>query len=760
MTTNWRACGLDSAVPSLAFDLLDETVRRWVWEQNWTELRDIQEAAIRAILPGERDVILSAATASGKTEAAFLPILTRLVQEGQKNSVGALYVSPLKALINDQFGRLDLLCERLDIPVTRWHGDVDAGKKRALLRKPQGVLLITPESLEALFVLHGTKIGALFGNLAYVVVDELHAFLENERGRQLQSLLHRIEAATGNRRVPRVALSATLSDLRVAADFLRPSEGDKVESIVSHAAGAELRAQIRGYVCRPPAVTDEESKDEEENPVENVDDPAGAANVAIAAHLFQTLRGSHNLVFANSRNAVETFADALAGLSEQKRVANEFVPHHGNLGRDIREDAESRLKDRARPATAVCTSTLEMGIDIGDMNAIAQIGPPPSVSSLRQRVGRSGRRAGEPCRLRMYARETTIDAGTPLPDLLREETVQMIAQLLLLAQGWCEPPDDGVTGALHLSTLVQQTLSVIAERGGVRAAPLWKLLAKTGPFRAVDQTLFAEFLRALHDKRLVSQMDDGTLLLGEVGERIVAHYSFYAAFATPEEWRLVADGRTLGTLPVEHPLIPDGLLVYAGRRWRVLTVDSEHRVVDLAPARGGRAPIFGGTDVWVHERVRETMLAFYQADDDLPPFLDAAARNLAEEGRDNFRRFGLDRERVVPSGADDTLVFLWAGDQAAATLALELFRRGVKTHGDGVCLLLANTPPNAARALLQDVNEEGLADPLTLAALVPNVEREKYDNFLPPVLLVRQYAARFVDADGAARLVARILSAD
>jgi ATP-dependent Lhr-like helicase len=741
---------LDSAVPSFAFDLLDETVRRWVWEQNWTELRDIQEAAIRAILPGERDVILSAATASGKTEAAFLPILTRLVQEGQKNSVGALYVSPLKALINDQFRRLDLLCERLDIPVTRWHGDVDAGKKRALLRKPRGVLLITPESLEALFVLHGTKIGALFGGLAYVVVDELHAFLENERGRQLQSLLHRIEAATGSRRVPRIALSATLSDLRLAADFLRPGEGAAVETIVSHAAGAELRAQIRGYVCRPPVV----SKDEEE-------DPAAAANAAIAAHLFQTLRGSHNLVFANSRNAVETFADALAGLSEHKRVANEFVPHHGNLGRDIREDTESRLKDRSRPATAVCTSTLEMGIDIGDMNAIAQIGPPPSVASLRQRVGRSGRRAGAPCRLRMYAREQQIDADTPLPDLLREETVQMIAQLRLLAEGWCEPPDEGAAGtAPHLSTLVQQTLSVIAERGGVRADPLWKLLAKNGPFQSVDQALFAEFLRALHDKRLISQMDDGTLLLGEVGERLVAHYSFYAAFATPEEWRLVADGRTLGTLPVEHPLIPDGLLVYAGRRWRVLTVDNEHRVVDLAPARGGRAPIFGGTDVWVHERIRETMLAFYHADEDLPPFLDAAARDLAQEGRDNFRRFGLDRKRIVASGAEDTLVFLWSGDRAAATLALELFRRGVKTHGDGVCLLLANTPEDSARALLQDVNAEGLADPLTLAALVPNLEREKYDHFLPPALLVRQYAARFVDTDGATRLVARVLAAD
>jgi ATP-dependent Lhr-like helicase len=191
------------------------------------------------------------------------------------------------------------------------------------------------------------------------------------------------------------------------------------------------------------------------------------------------------------------------------------------------------------------------------------------------------------------------------------------------------------------------------------------------PFRAVDQGLFADFLRALHERQVVAQMDDGTLLLGSTGERLLAHHSFYAAFATPEEWRLVAAGRTLGTLPVEHPLLPDSLLVYAGRRWRVVNVDKDHRVVDLVPAAGGQAPRFGGNGVWVHARIRHAMRAFYESDD-VPPFLDGAARDLITEGRDNFRRFGLDRERFVASGSD-TLVFLWSGDRAAATLRWSWF---------------------------------------------------------------------------------------
>ncbi|MCI0720150.1 MAG: DEAD/DEAH box helicase, partial [Acidobacteria bacterium] len=275
---------------SAGFQRLREQIQRWVWDQGWTELRDIQEQAISPILDGGRDLIIAAATASGKTEAAFLPICSRII-ERPTSSVRAMCVSPLKALINDQFDRLDRLCERIDIPVHRWHGDVSSSHKRQLLSDPAGILLITPESLEALFVLRGTTIAKLFANLDFVVVDELHSFIGAERGQQLQSLLSRLELVL-RRRVPRIALSATLGDMELAAEFLRPGRALPCEILVSSESRQEIRLQVRGYRVKPPDPA------AQENGVA-VDPSDDAAVPTIGAHLFEVLRGKDNLIFAN-----------------------------------------------------------------------------------------------------------------------------------------------------------------------------------------------------------------------------------------------------------------------------------------------------------------------------------------------------------------------------------------------------------------------------------------------------------------------------
>jgi len=173
---------------SQQYERLNKKIQRWIYDQGWAELHDIQEHAIRAIYSREKDVIIAAATASGKTEAAFLPICSAIMEE-EKPSVRVVYLSPLKALINDQYGRLSDMCKNLEIPVTPWHGDISAGRKRKMLAKPGGILLITPESLEAMFINRGTMIRQLFGGLGYVIIDELHSFIGTERGKQLQSLI-------------------------------------------------------------------------------------------------------------------------------------------------------------------------------------------------------------------------------------------------------------------------------------------------------------------------------------------------------------------------------------------------------------------------------------------------------------------------------------------------------------------------------------------------------------------------------------------
>ncbi len=392
---------------SSGFSRLHGKIQRWIWEQGWTELRDAQERAIQPILDGQSDVLIGSATASGKTEAAFLPILSRLLEEkSSKPGVQALYLSPLKALINDQFDRLEALCEQLDIPVHRWHGDVAHFRKKRVLKKPSGILLITPESLESIHVNHAPGIPGLFGRLAYVVVDEIHSFIGTERGIQLQSLIHRVEL-TVRRRIPRIGLSATIGDMEMAAAFLRPQGRFPPRIIVSEAGGRIVQLLVRGYVQRMPETGDVVPEGEGEN-----HNPGAGDDLAIARDLYGVLRGNSHLVFANSRQRVEVFADLLRRLCEKNRVPNEFWPHHGSLSKEIREDSEAALKESGRPATAVCTSTLEMGIDIGFVASIAQVGNPPSVAGMRQRLGRSGRRE-EPPSLRIYIQEPEITPFTP-----------------------------------------------------------------------------------------------------------------------------------------------------------------------------------------------------------------------------------------------------------------------------------------------------------------------------------------------------------
>ncbi|MBZ4333917.1 DEAD/DEAH box helicase [Corallococcus sp. AS-1-12] len=737
----------DGGGASSSFSLLHPRVQRWIWAQGWKELRDIQEAAISPVQAGVSDVILSASTASGKTEAAFLPICSRLA-DGAEGSVRAIYVGPLKALINDQFQRLEGLCEGLGIPVHRWHGDVSQGHKGRLLKSPGGILLITPESLEALFVRQGPALKRLLSGLEHIVIDELHAFIGTERGCQLQSLLHRMELLL-RRKVPRIGLSATLGDMSLAADFLRPGAGRDVLLLASPSGGGELRLQLRGYRTRAPdaqrlsaAASEGDSLEAEDEWTEDVH--------AIGAHLFQALRGTHNLVFANSRKNVEGFADLLRQMCEQSQLPNEFFPHHGNLSKELREEAEAALKARQRPVSLVCTTTLEMGIDVGSVQSVAQIGVAPSVASLRQRLGRSGRKGG-PATLRIYHQESELTENSPLPDQLRVRLVQSVAMVELLLAGWCEPPS---STAFHFSTLVQQVLSLIAQYGGVKAAEVFSALCQQGPFARVSPEDFVRFLRELGRAGLLEQSNDGTLLLGRVGERIVNHYSFYAAFASPEEFRLVTAGRTLGSMPIDQPLFAGMFLIFGGRRWKVLSVHVEEKVVELEPAPMGRVPQFEpGTVGSVHDQVRERMRLLY-ASELVPRYLDARAQDLMKEGRDTFVRWRLAERNVVSSGMH-VYLFPWMGDAVLHTLELQFHALDMAAEVQGPVIQVQGTQAEVEAALRGFV-AAGPARAEALTAEVENLVIEKHDAFVEKSLLARDYASRHLDVQGAWQAAQRL----
>ncbi|MCY4372050.1 MAG: DEAD/DEAH box helicase [bacterium] len=746
-------------------------MQRWIYDQGWTSLHDAQERAIGPILDGDRDVIVAAATAAGKTEAAFLPILSKVATaihpktDGERDlwnaydpwneresepsaGVQVLYLSPLKALINDQHQRLEQLCERLDVPVHRWHGDVPATAKRKLVADPSGVLLITPESLEATFVNRGPIVPRLFAGLRYLVIDELHSFLGAQRGVQLQSLMNRVDLAT-RLQPSRIGLSATLGDMRQAAAFLRPTDPEHVLIVESKLDGRRLLLQMRGYEAPPPKYRSGAEVGQESTGVEG-EAKDEESQRAIAEHLFRHLRGHDNLVFANTRNAVETYADLLARRCARARVPNEFWPHHGNLSKGIRQTVETRIKDRTRPATAVSTSTLELGIDIGTVKSVAQIGPPPSVASLWQRLGRSGRR-DDPAVLRLYITERSVDQDTHPVDRLRCDIVQATAMVRLMLGNWLESPADP---GFNYSTLIQQIMSVIAQHGGATAADLYRALCGAGPFHLVDRTRFARLLRAMGTHDLLIQAADGLLLPGVAGERQINNYRFYTAFHTADEWRVLSGGRTLGTIPIYQPLREGTLLIFAGKRWKVAGVDKPARVVQVMRAAGGVPHFSGGESPAVSDRVRAEMVAVYRSSD-IPAWLDPNAQRLLSEGRAAFHRFGLDGASVL-AGDSEVLLFPWKGDRSLHTAALALSVQGVSATAEGPAIQIARTCIRDLEATIRDLLDGPRPAPADLAAAIENPEIDKWDWVLDKTLACESVGARVLDVEGAWALLARV----
>lgn len=728
---------------SSSFFLLDERIQRFIWAEGWESLRDAQEAAIPLIVNADRDVIVAAATATGKTEAAFLPALTHLLHAGTSGLI--VYISPLKALINDQFGRLDRLCEQLEIPVWPWHGDISSSTKARFRSKRHGVLLVTPESLEAMLCLRGTSVAAVFEQLAYFVVDELHAFIGAERGKQLQALMHRIDRVLG-RAVPRIGLSATLGDMRLAAEFLRPGKGTAVSMVESKTGGTELRVLVKGYEEPLAVERDEAAEATDSDQAEEPPEPVTPA--AIASHLFKSLRGSNNLVFPNSRREVERYTYLLGQMAEQNQVPNEFWPHHGSLSKEIRSETEAALKQSERPASAICTNSLELGIDIGAVKSVAQIGAPPSVASLRQRLGRSGRRKGEPAVLRGYCIEHAVGPGASLGTELRLGTLQMTAMVSLLFEGWFEPPR---ASGEHLSTLVQQVLSHIAQNGGAAIGQLYGLMCHPeAPFAGLSKDAFAELIRHLGQKELVMQESSGLLLHGRIGERLVNHYDFYAAFAAEEEFRIVAGGRPLGTLPVSQVLSIGQRILFAGKTWLVDEVDDQRKTIFVVRSGGGTPPLFSGGTGRTHTRVRQRMRELLESHDRPPSYLDETAARFLLEARSHYASRHLAEEILLDQGRQ-ALLLTWLGDAANEALACILMRRGfiAAASGPGVEVHKGERSAEDILDALVDAAVDDAPPVDLLLADVRNLQREKWDWALPDSLLRRAYASLCLDLDEA-----------
>lgn len=709
-----------------AFGQLHRRVQKWIVDQGWDTLRPIQQKAVEPVLAGNTDVLISASTASGKTEAAFLPVFSKLV-DTESSGIGALYISPLKALINDQERRLTDLGEHTGIAVTPWHGDVKQSKKNALRQNPEGVVLITPESLEGYLLNNSSWSRGALKNLSYIVIDEFHAFIDSVRGVQLMSLLCRIEFLV-QRTIPRIGLSATLGDMEAVANLLRGNRSVPTHIIKGESSSVKPSITYKGSIY-PLEVNGSKKKADRDQ----------ETNTEIAADIYDNFLNKFNLVFANSRADTERLTSTLSDNCERVQIENQFFNHHGSLSKDHREHVENRLQQGKHPTTVVCTSTLELGIDIGEVDDVAQIDCPHSVASLRQRVGRSGRRNGEPS-LRLYITENEIPDADNQIDRLRITTFQSIAIIDLLLEGEYEPPN---AACLHLSTFVQQTLSVIGQYRSVRADQVFDLLVKKGPFGLITVEMFKSVLQALKDKDLITQMSNGAITIGAKGEDVIGHYSFYAAFQTPIEYTLECEGKVLGTLPILQPLSVDQSIIFGGKRWQVKEVLQDKNRVKLLPAGSGQAPRFSSGGPEVNDIVRQRMKKVYQYND-YPSFLDGTGQSTFKDGKQLFNALGLASTSVV-SQQSTHILLPWMGDRVCNTLAAMLKTTGQEaSHTGGGMVEVKNSSAQTLQSSLSDLAN---STP-TLDQLIKTVKRtapEKFDEYLSDELAVKSFASRAFD---------------
>lgn len=720
-----------------AFELLARPIQQILWDMRWSKLHSIQEEAIHKLLGGEADLIISAQTAAGKTEAAFLPILSR-IYERPAGSVQALYVGPLKALINDQFRRLERLCQRAEIAVHRWHGDVDASRKKALVAKPSGVLLITPESIESLMINRSTSLARMFRSLQFVVIDEIHALAGSERGTHLRSLLFRLQRyVQENYRI--VGLSATLGDaFPVYARWMRP-DGDRPVDLIKGPSGEkQLLYKIHAYTVTKPG-----KEDGQEDDAESSDMPLG-----LAEEMYEHFAGRKNLIFANSKSDVEQFADSLNACCRKQRRPEEFLVHHGNVSKEVREFTEREMQGM-RPRTTVCSSTLELGIDIGNVTAVGQIDPPWSVGSQVQRLGRSGRGEDEPQCMRVYVREDELEAKAALVDRLYPKLLRAIAitELMLQDPPWVEPLQ---IDAFDLSTLTHQILSVLAETGGCQASEVFARLCSRGAFRAIDAQLFAGVLRSLGAQEIVEQMEQGDLILAPKGEAIVNHYSFYSAFASDVEYSVVFGSMLIGTLPAFNlPQFNDHFLL-AGRRWQVVSVDDDRKEVTVKPARGKKPPRFLGGGGEIHPRVRQMMREVVLGDRQFK-YLNATANRLLRDARATAIQAGLAQQSIVALSPSQCLWFTWTGTKIQRTLCLIADSVGLQAIDRDIAIEFQAATPDVIQRLQQALREPPDAE--SLATRLPAKQTRKLDHLIAVPLLVQSLAHDSLDTSGAEGIV-------
>ena len=729
------------------FDRYAPFIKDFIYRNRWENLRAVQTAAGEAVFCTDDNVLLCASTASGKTEAAFFPILTELY-ENPPISVGALYIAPLKALINDQFSRLEDLCLEADIPVWHWHGDVSQSHKNKLLKNPSGILQITPESLEALLMHRHAYIPKLFCDLRYVVIDEIHSLMRAQRGGQTMCLIERLSRLSGSS-PRRIGLSATIGDPEKAGEFLAMGSGR--DTFIPQIKEAPVKWRIsmeHFYVSPENNPTDDSLSDGAMLCLDKPTDSAPKEADPGFKYIFEHTRGKKCLIFVNSREECEAVTTTLRRYCEKNNEPDRFLIHHGNLSASYRETAEDAMKDESRCDTTVTTATLELGIDIGRLERAFQLDAPFTVSSFLQRMGRTGRR-GLPPEMWFVMREDEPEMRAMLPDTVPWTLLRGIALVQLYREEhWVEPPSDA---GYPFSLLYHQTMATLASCGELAPRELAKRVLSLGYFKNISTEDYKKLLLHLIDIGHVERTDEGGLIVGIKGERITGSFKFYAVFQENEEFTVRNESQELGTVVLPPPA--GEKLAIAGRVWTVLDVDRKRHLVYVEPVKGqvpayfGQCP--GAVDTRVLERMKQAL-----CEDEIYPYLMKNAVVRLKKARFTAEKASVCAEPLINLGGDMWCLFPWLGSYAF--LALERFLRLICGERLGLTGLSPSRPyfiqfkMKASRTEFFKIvidEAEKFCDPSLLVYKNEVPLFEKYDEFVPDELVRKGFAFGVLDVE-------------
>ena len=730
-----------------AFDRYAPFVQEYIYQNHWENLRSIQVAAADAIFNTDENVLLTASTASGKTEAAFFPIIT-LFSEDMPSSVGCIYIGPLKALINDQFSRLNDLCAEADIPVWHWHGDVAQSHKAKLMRHPSGILQITPESLEALLLHKHAAIAKLFGDLRFVVIDEVHSLLRGDRGGQTLCLIERLSRIAGvNPR--RIGLSATIGDPEGTGEFLSLGTGRKTIIPKIDAKGSKWRLSMEHFY-----VKDAQAAEDKQIPgalpvlEEKTDDAPANADPGIG-YIFEHTRGKKCLVFVNSREECEMVTTTLRHYCELNHEPDRFLVHHGNLSASYRETAEGIMKDDSQYMTTVTTATLELGIDIGRLERAFQIDAPWTVSSFLQRMGRTGRRELPP-EMWFVIREDEPEVRAMLPTTIPWKLLQGIALVqLYLEERWVEPPR---LDRLPFSLLYHQTMSTLASCGELSPRALADRVLRLHYFHRITQEDYRVLLRHLIATDHIQQTEQGGLIVGLAGERVINSFKFYGVFQESEEYTVRSESQELGTV-VSPPPVGEKLAI-AGHVWQVLDVDHKRRLIYCQQVKGSVPAYFGQCPGDLHTKILTRMRRVLQEDRQYPYLMKNAVARL-EQARFTAAHSGAADKTLINLGGNMWCLLPWVGTYTFLTMERFLKircadRLGLRNLDSARPFFIQFTMKADESAFFRVLAEE-IRKPIDPMELVYPKELplfDKYDEYLPEELVKKGFALGVLDVDG------------